>query len=211
MIRVDLRRLSSKAHWHAAPTRPTAAAADAAAIIRDDMRLRPGGGGGFPDSDVLVVDHDFRVHSTGAPAVELNLKSVVRALVQGWGSCLIVGSAYHGSTSAKVERASGVVRDSDTPAAARTTRTAPCRSSHRFCHQLEQRGVDSRGRPGALLRRPWHAPRLLLSPPFDDLAAGEPPAHCYAQGMRAMEATERELLAAAQAERRAKLEVGRPP
>ncbi len=51
-------------------------------------------------------------------------------------------------------------------------------------------------------------PRLPLSPPRDDLAAGETQAH-YAQRMRAMEVTVRELLAAAQAERKAQLDVGR--
>ena len=33
------------------------------------------------------------------------------AFVKGWGSCLIVGSAYHKNTNAKVERANGVVSD----------------------------------------------------------------------------------------------------
>ena len=53
-------------------------------------------------------------------------------------------------------------------------------------------------------------PRLPLSPPHEDSTAGESPAH-YAQRMRAMEATMREpeLLAAAQAERKAKLDAGR--
>ena len=44
-------------------------------------------------------------------------------------------------------------------------------------------------------------PRSPLSPPRDDRAAGESPAH-YAQRMQRMEAMVRELLAAAQAERR---------
>ncbi len=53
-------------------------------------------------------------------------------------------------------------------------------------------------------------PRLPLSPPLDDLAAGETQVH-YAQRMRAMEVTVRELLAAALAERKAnlKLDAGR--
>ena len=51
-------------------------------------------------------------------------------------------------------------------------------------------------------------PRLQLSPPRDDLAVGESPAH-YAQRMRAVEATVRELLAAAQAERKTQLDAGR--
>ncbi len=48
-------------------------------------------------------------------------------------------------------------------------------------------------------------PRLPLSPPRDDRAAGESPAQ-YAQRIRAMELTVRELLAAAQTERKAKLD-----
>ena len=51
-------------------------------------------------------------------------------------------------------------------------------------------------------------PRLPLSPPRDDLAIDESPAH-YAQRIRAMERTVRELLAAAQSERKAKLDAGR--
>ena len=50
-------------------------------------------------------------------------------------------------------------------------------------------------------------PRLQPSPPHDDRIAGESPAH-YAQRMRAMEATVRELLEAAQAERKGKLDAG---
>ncbi len=55
-------------------------------------------------------------------------------------------------------------------------------------------------------------PRLPLSPPRDDRTAGESPAR-YAQRImlrvRDMEATVRELLAAAQAERKAQLDAGR--
>ena len=70
---------------------------DAADIIRD-MCLRSGDG--FPD--VLVVDHDPKFTSD----IE-----VFRAFVKGMGSCLIVGSAYHTNTNAKVERANGVIGD----------------------------------------------------------------------------------------------------
>ena len=51
-------------------------------------------------------------------------------------------------------------------------------------------------------------PRLPLSPPHDDRTADQSPAH-YAQRMQAMEATVRELPAAVQAERKAKLDAGR--
>jgi hypothetical protein len=80
---------------HAVPTRATATAADAAAIIRD-MCLRSGAD--FPY--VLVVDHDPKFTS-----------EVFRAFVKSMGSCLIVGSAYHKNTNAKVERANGIISD----------------------------------------------------------------------------------------------------
>jgi hypothetical protein len=51
-------------------------------------------------------------------------------------------------------------------------------------------------------------PQVPLSPPRDGLAAGESPAH-YAQRMRAIEVMIWELLAAAQAERKTKLDAGR--
>ena len=51
-------------------------------------------------------------------------------------------------------------------------------------------------------------PRLHLSPSRDASSAGEPPAR-YVQRMRVLEATVRELLAATQAERKAKLDAGR--
>jgi hypothetical protein len=62
-----------------------ATAADAAAIIRD-MCLQSGDG--FPD--VLVVDSDSKFPS-----------ALFRSFVKGWGSGLIVGSAYHKNTNAK--------------------------------------------------------------------------------------------------------------
>ena len=51
-------------------------------------------------------------------------------------------------------------------------------------------------------------PRLPLSPPHNDRAAGASPAQ-YAQRMLSMEATVQELPAAAQAERKGKLDAGR--
>ena len=93
MIQNHVDLLSGKVH--AVPTRSTATAADAATIIRD-MCLRSGDG--FPD--VLVVDHDSKFTS-----------EVFRAFVKSIGSCLIVGSAYHKNTNAKVERANGVISD----------------------------------------------------------------------------------------------------
>ncbi len=55
-------------------------------------------GDGFPD--VPVVDHDPKFTS-----------GVFRAFVKSMGSCLIVGSAYHNNTYAKVERANCVIGD----------------------------------------------------------------------------------------------------
>jgi hypothetical protein len=103
MIKNHVDLLSGKVN--AVPTRASATAADAGAIIRD-MCLRSGDG--FPDvprsgdgfPDVLLVDHDSKFTS-----------EVFRAFVKGWGSCLIVGSVYHKNTNAKVERANGVVSD----------------------------------------------------------------------------------------------------
>ena len=93
MIQNHVDLLSGKVH--AVPTRSTVTAADAAAIIRD-MCLRSGDG--FPD--VRVLDHAAKFTS-----------EVFRAFVKGWGSCLIVGSAYHKKTNSKAERANGVISD----------------------------------------------------------------------------------------------------
>jgi hypothetical protein len=93
MIQNHVGLLSGKVH--AVPTRATAAAADAAEIIRD-VFLRSDDG----FRDVLVVDHDPKFTS-----------DVFRALVKSMGSSLIVGSAYHKNTNAKVGRANGVIGD----------------------------------------------------------------------------------------------------
>ena len=189
MIQNHVDLLSGKVH--AVPTRSTATAADAAAIIRD-MCLRSGDG--FPD--VLVVDHDSKFTS-----------EVFRAFVKGWGSCLIVGSAYHKNTNAKVERANGVV--SDTLRAFANGRKDDWDDHLPLTVFAINNAASTLG--GDLtpffVDRGAH-PRLPLSPPRDNLAAGESPAH-YAQRIRAMELTVRELLAAAQTERKAKLDSGR--
>ena len=91
MIQNHVDLLSGKVH--AVPTRSTAAATDAAANIRD-MCLRSCAW--FPD--VLVVDHDAKFTS-----------EVFHAFVKSMGSCLIVGSAYHKNTNAKVERANATL------------------------------------------------------------------------------------------------------
>jgi len=189
MIQNHVDLLSGKVH--AVPTRSTATAADAAAIIRD-MCLRSGDG--FPD--VLVVDHDSKFTS-----------EVFRAFVKGWGSCLIVGSAYHKNTNAKVERANGVISDvlrayangrkDDWDDHLPLTVFAINNAASTLGGDLTPFFVD----------RGAH-PRLPLSPPRAAGPTDESPTH-YAQRMRTMEATVRDLLAAAQAERKATLDAGR--
>ena len=189
MIQNHVDLLSGKVH--AVPTRSTATAADAAAIIRD-MCLRSGDG--FPD--VLVVDHDAKFTS-----------EVFRAFVKGMGSSLIVGSAYHKNTNSKVERANGVV--SDTLRAYANGRKDDWDDHLPLAVFAINNAASTLG--GDLtpffIDRGAH-PRLPLSPPRDGSTTGEPPTR-YAQRMRALEATVRELLAAAQAERKAKLDAGR--
>ena len=189
MIQNHVDLLSGKVS--AVPTRATATAADAAEIIRD-LCLRSGTG--FPD--VLVVDHDPKFTS-----------DVFRAFAKGMGSSLIVGSAYHKNTNAKVERANGVIGD--------TLRAFANGRKDDWDRQLplaefainNADSVLGDGLTPFFIDRGAH-PRLPLSPPRDDRDAGESPAH-YARRMRLMETTVRELLAAAQMARKAKLDVGR--
>jgi len=77
------------------PTRDTATAAEAAQTFLD-VCLR--NGTGVPDA--VVVDHDPKFRGT-----------FFTAFAKGLGSSLIVGSAYHKNTGAKVERVNGVVGD----------------------------------------------------------------------------------------------------
>ncbi len=114
----------------------------------------------------------------------------------------------HKNTDAKVERANGVV--SDTLRAFANGRKDDWDGHLPLAVFAINNATSTLG--GDLtpffIDRGAH-PRLPLSPPRDASAAGDSsPAH-YAQRMRAMEATVRELLAAAQAERKAKLDAGR--
>jgi hypothetical protein len=189
MIQNHVDLLSGKVH--AVPTRATATAADAAEIIRD-MCLRSGDG--FPD--VLVVDHDPKFTS-----------EVFRAFVKSMGSCLIVGSAYHKNTNAKVERANGVIGD--------TLRAFANGRKDDWDRQLPLAVFAINNAASTLgdeltpffIDRGAH-PRLPLSVPTDCTPGGESPAH-YARRMQEMERTVRELLTAAQQERKAKLDAGR--
>ena len=145
---------------------------------------------------MLVEDHGAKVTS-----------EEFRAFVKSMGSCLIVGSAYHKNTNAKVERANGVISD--------TLRAYAngCKDDWDSHLTLAEFAINNAASTLGDNLTPFFIdrgahPRLPLSPPHDDRIAGESPAH-YAQRMRAMEATVRELLAAAQAERKAKLDAGR--
>ena len=189
MIQNHVDLLSGKVH--AVSTRSTATAAEAAEIIRD-MCLRSGDG--FPD--VLVVDHDPKFTS-----------DVFRAFVRSMGSCLIVGSAYHKNTNAKVERANGVIGD--------TLRAYANGRKDDWDRQLplavfainNAASTLGDGLTPFFIDRGAH-PRLPLTAPAAGSPDGESPA-LYARRMREMELTVRELLAAAQQERKAKLDAGR--
>ena len=153
-------------------------------------------GAGFPD--VLVVDHDAKFTS-----------DVFRAFAKSMGSCLrlTVGSAYHKNTNAKVERANGVIGDT---LRAYANRRKDDWDSHltlaEFAINNATLTLGEDLTPFFIDR--GAQPRLPRSPPHDDRATGESPTQ-YAQRMRAMESTVRELLAVAQAERKAKLDAGR--
>ena len=189
MIQNHVDLMSGKVH--AVPTRATATAADAADIIRD-MCLRSGDG--FPD--VLVVDHDPKFTS-----------AVFRAFVRGMGSCLIVGSAYHKNTNAKVERANGVIGD--------TLRAFANGRKDDWDRQLplavfainNAASTLGDGLTPFFIDRGAH-PRLPLSAPLADGGGSESPVQ-YARRMRELEMSVRELLAAAQRERKTKLDAGR--
>jgi hypothetical protein len=79
----------------AIPTKSTATAEDAARVLVHSCLQS---GDGMPD--VIVVDHDPKF-----------ISAMFRAVVKTMGSSLIVGSAYHKNTNAKVERANGVLGD----------------------------------------------------------------------------------------------------
>ena len=92
-VQVHVDYLSGKVY--AVPCRSTDTAADAAKHILD-MALRSGDG--IPD--VLVVDHDPKFTS-----------NLFREFTRRIGSSLLVGSAFHKNTNAKVERVNGVLGD----------------------------------------------------------------------------------------------------
>ena len=190
MIQNHVDLLSGKVQ--AVPTRATATAAEAAEILRN-LCLRSGTG--FPD--VLVVDHDAKFTS-----------AVFHAFVKSMGSCLIVGSAYHKNTNAKVERANGVISDTlRAYANARKDDWDRQLPLAEFAINNAASTLDDEGMTPFFIDRGAH-PRLPLSPPQDDSTPRETPDQ-YARRMRGIEATVRELLAAAQATRKAKLDASR--
>lgn len=169
---------------NAVPTRSTATAADAALIIRD-MRVRSGDG--FPD--VLVVDHDPKFTS-----------DVFRGFVKHTGSYLIAG--YHKNTKAKVGRAKGVIGDTLRAFAFANGRKDDWDQQLPLTVFAINNAASTLGSDLApiVIDRGAH-PRLPLSPPPDGRSAAESPAADSGDGG--------ELLAAAQAERKAKLDTGR--
>ena len=129
--------------------------------------------------------------------------------------CLIVGSAYHKSTDSKAERASGVI--SDTLRAYADGRKDGCDSRHtlaEFAMYKFSTTVKTPHQRSATTRRlsssaaaPVSQSRSLTTK-WPPASRRRRPPYC-AQRIRAMEATVRELLAAAQAARKATLDAGR--
>ena len=122
-------------------------------------------------------------------------------MVKSRGSYLIVGSAYHKNTDAKVECANGVISDT---LCAYVNGRKDDGDSHLALAEFANNNAP------VFIDRGAH-PSLPLTPPHDDRTSGTLPAH-YAQRTRAMGrrcGSLRELRAAAQAEREAKLDAGR--
>jgi hypothetical protein len=189
---VDL--LSGKVH--AGPTWATATAADAVEIIRD-MCLRSGDG--FPD-ELVVVDHDPKFTS-----------EMYRASIKGMGSTSLRASSAPRTTRTPTPRSSvpnGVISD--------TLQAIANASKNNWERQLPlavlaiNNAASTLGHGLTALFIDWAHPRLPLSAPPSGPggSGGDSPAH-YAMRMHELELTVRELLAAAQQERKAKLDVGR--
>jgi hypothetical protein len=129
------------------------------------------------------------------------------AFVKSMGSCLIVSFAYHKDTNTKVERANGVIGDTlcayangrkddwgwQLPLAVFAINNAASTLGDGLTPFVIDRGAH---------------PRLPLTAPAASHPDGEAPA-LYARRMRELELQVRELLAAAQQERKAKLDAGR--
>ena len=187
-VQVHVDHLSGKVH--AVPTRATDTAADAAQIILD-MALRSGDG--IPD--VLVVDHDPKFTST-----------LFKEFTRRIGSSLLIGSAYHKNTNARVERVNGVL--GDTLRAFANGRKDDWDVWLPYAVFAINNAASTLG--GDLtpffIDRGQH-PRLPLSLP--DLRTAGEPAVAYATRMKALEQEVLALLHAAQQERKAALDSGR--
>ena len=124
-------------------------------------------------------------------------------------SRLIVCSANHKKTNAKVERANGVI--GDTLRAYANGRKDDWDKQLTFAEFAINNAASTLGGEADMtpffIDRGAH-PRLPLSAPHAEHAAHESPGQ-YAQRMRSIEATVRELLATTQAARKAKLDAGR--
>ena len=101
---------------------------------------------------------------------------VLRAFVKYMGACLIVGSAYHKNANVKVERANGII--SDTLRAHADVSKDDWDSNLTLAELAINNTASTLGDDSTpfLTYRGAH-PRLPLSPPHRDLAAGESPAH----------------------------------
>ena len=124
-------------------------------------------------------------------------------------SRLIVCSANHKNTNAKVERANGVI--GDTLRAYANGRKDDWDKQLTFAEFAINNAASTLGGEADMtpffIDRGAH-PRLPLSAPHAEHAAHESPGQ-YAQRMRSIEATVRELLAARRAASKAKLDAGR--
>jgi hypothetical protein len=144
---------------------------------------------------VLLVDHDPKFTS-----------DVFRAFVKSMGSSLIVGSAYHKNTNAKVERANGVIGDT-LRAFANSRKDDWDRQLPFAVFAINNAALTlGDGLTPFFIDRGAH-PRLPLSALPADGDPDETPAG-YAHRMRELTLTVREILASAQAERKAKLDAG---
>jgi hypothetical protein len=182
---------------HVVKTPARATAAEAAAIIRDECLQS---GAGFPY--VLVVDPNPNLKFTS---------EVFSAFVKRMGSCLIVGSAYHKNTNIKVERTNGVIsdtlrpysngREDDWDVHLLPAEFAINNAASTFGDGLTPSFIDC----GAHQRLPLSRPR----PPGHTMHVRQARRRSTTRRMHEIEATVRELLAAEQVERKAKLDVGR--
>ena len=134
----------------------------------------------------------------------------VPAFAKGKGSCLIAGSAYrdHKKTKTKVERANGVISDT-LCAFANGSKDDWDRQVPLAVFAINKAASTlGDGHTPFLIDQGAH-PRLPLSAPPVAGAGGEAPALYATRRKRAMELTVREFLAAAQQERKAKLDASR--